>query len=368
MNTKYLGLLLVIIIIVASCKKDNTPTDVENKKQKIIAAIDSVIENSHVPGIVAGIWAPDEGIELIYAGGTSDLETNSPMNTDMIFRIGSNTKTMTNTVLLKLVDEGLISLDDKLSDYLPDFPRADEVTIEMLSNMRSGIHSYSEDTAYQQAMENNPSKVWDYDGLISYSTIDNYNFDPGSDFHYSNTNTILIGKIVEQLTGKTLKTLIDEIIIEPLGLTSTRYLSEGVELDGFHPKGYYAGQYDPSHPEYGEFFDVSWAGPAGGAVSTVRELKEYVNAMVDGTFLSAELQQKRLSELYPSIRPDMDYGLGILKYGSYYGHTGSIPGFTSLMFYSLEKNCTMIIWFNCQLLDITPASSGLPDIIQGIIY
>lgn len=99
MNTKYLGLLLFIIIIVASCKKNNTQTDVENKKQKIIAVIDSIIENTHVPGIVAGIWAPDEGIELIYAAGTSDLETNSPMNTDMIFRIGSNTKTMTNTCI-----------------------------------------------------------------------------------------------------------------------------------------------------------------------------------------------------------------------------------------------------------------------------
>jgi len=368
MNTRHLGLLLFLIIIAASCKKDSNSSEDDIKKQNIIVAIDSVAENTHVPGIVAGIWAPDEDIELLYAAGFSDLETNSLMDTDMIFRIGSNTKTMTNTVLLKLVDEGLISLDDKLSDYLPDYPRADEVTIEMLCNMRSGIHSYSEDTVYQQEMANNPSKVWDYEELITYATVDNYNFNPGTDFHYSNTNTILIGMIAEQLTGKTLKMLINEIIIEPLGLTRTKYLSEGIQLDGYHPKGYYNGQYDPSHPEYGEFFDVSWAGPAGGAVSTVRELKEYIIAMVDGTFLSDDLQQRRLNELYPCSHPNMDYGLGIFKYGSFYGHTGSIPGFTSLMFYSLEKNCTIIIWFNCQLFDITPASSGLPELIQGIIY
>lgn len=368
MKTRISGFLLLLIIIASSCKENHNPNEVDIKTQKIIAAIDSVANNTYVPGIVAGIWAPDEGIELLYASGTSDLESNSPMDTDMIFRIGSNTKTMTNTVLLKLVDDGLISLDDKLSDYLPDFPRADEVTIEMLSNMRSGIHSYSEDTVYQQIMANDPSKVWEYDELISYATVDNYNFDPGTDFHYSNSNTILIAIIEEQVTGKTLKTLIDDIIIEPLGLISTRYLPQGIELEGFHPKGYYSGQYDPSNPEFGEFFDVSWAGPAGGAVSTAKELKKYVIAMVDGTFLSDELQQKRLSELYPSIRPDMDYGLGILKYGSYYGHTGSIPGFTSLMLYSPEKNCTMIIWFNCQLFEITPASSGLPEIIEKIVF
>ena len=368
MNIRHLGLLLFIIIITFSCKKKSDPSENDNRKQNIIAAIDSVAENTHVPGIVAGIWAPDEDIELLYAVGVSDFETNAQMNTDMIFRIGSNTKTMTNTVLLTLVDDGLISLSDKLSDYLLDFPRAEEVSIEMLCNMRSGIHSYSEDSTYQQSMANNSSKVWTYNQLISYATVDNYDFDPGTDFHYSNTNTILIGIIVEQITGKTLKALIDEIIIEPLGLTSTRYYSEGVEFDGYHPKGYYNGQYDLSNPEFGEYFDVSWAGPAGGAVSTVSELKDYVIAMVDGTFLSDELQQRRLSELYPCSRPDTEYGLGILKYGSYYGHTGSIPGFTSLMFYSPEKNCTMIIWFNCQLFDITPASSGLPEIIEGIIY
>lgn len=368
MKKRHLVLLLFLISIVVSCKKNSDSDEIDIRKQKIISAIDSIVDNTHVPGIVAGIWAPDEDFELLYATGTSNLETSSQMDTDMIFRIGSNTKTMTNTVLLKLVDDGLIRLEDNLFEYLPSFPRANEVKIEMLCNMRSGIHSYSEDTAYQQIMASNPTKVWNYNELISYVTEENYDFDPGTDFHYSNTNTILIGIIVEQITGKTLKTLINEIIIEPLDLINTDYYSQGVTFDGYHPKGYYSGQYDSTNPEFGEFFDVSWAGPAGGTVSTVSELKEYVIAMVDGTFLSDELQQRRLNELYPCSRPDMDYGLGILKYGTFYGHTGSIPGFTSLMFYSPEKNCTMIIWFNCQLFDITPASSNLPKIIEDIIY
>ncbi len=92
-----------------------------------------------MPGIVAGIWAPNEGVELIYEGGYANLETKEAMGADMLFRIASNTKTFAITILLQLVDEGKLSLDDKLSQYYPDFPRGDEVTIEMLTNMRSGI-------------------------------------------------------------------------------------------------------------------------------------------------------------------------------------------------------------------------------------
>ena len=275
---------------------------------------------------------------------------------------------MTNTVLLRLVDEELVSLEDKLSVYLPDFPRAGEITIDMLCNMRSGIHNYSEDTVYQQMMVDDPARVWQYEELISFATDENYDFPPGTDFHYSNTNTILIAIIVEQMTGKTLKSLINEIIIEPLGLTSTKYYSDGVMLDGYHPTGYYSGSYDSLHPDFGEYYDVSWAGPAGGAASTAQELAQYVTALVDGTFLSDELQQRRLNELFACSRPGFDYGLGILKYNTYYGHTGSIPGFTSIMLYSPEKNCTMIIWFNCELTDLTQYSSGLPDFIDEVLF
>ena len=149
---KYLLILAPIILVVlclftftSFCDSlaDSKETG-EKIEEELKILMDSVIAESHVPGLVAGIWAPDEGVSFIYAAGVSDLETNTPMDKDMIFRIGSNTKTFTITVLLQLVDEGLINLSDSLSKYLPDYPRADEVNIEMLTNMRSGIYNYSE--------------------------------------------------------------------------------------------------------------------------------------------------------------------------------------------------------------------------------
>lgn len=368
-SKKIFNLLVVaaLIIFAISCKKDiDSPTESELIKNKIVAVLDSVLDNTHVPGIVAGIWAPNEDIELIYTGGVSDLETNAPMDADMVFRIGSNTKTMTVTILLMLVDLELVALEDTLSKYLPDFPRADEVTIEMLCNMRSGIYNYSDNLDFYNNLAQNPTHVWSFDELLSYPINNNYYFDPDSGYHYSNSNTLLIGKIIEQITNQTLKENITEKIITPLGLEKTDYFASGVDLPGYHSKAYYFQDYDPDNPEYTEYFDVSWAGPAGSAISTLDELKEYVITLVGGGFLSPELQQRRLNSMIPMENPwGVTYGIGMLEYKGFYGHNGSLPGYTSLMIHSPSKNCTIVIWYNSQLPD---NPTNLLPIIPHLIY
>ncbi len=366
---KLISLLLfgTFLIFSTACNKDvDSPPESEIIKNKITEVLDSVLANTHVPGIVAGIWAPNENIELIYTGGTSDLETGASMNADMIFRIGSNTKTMTITILLKLVDLELIALEDKLSKYLPEFPRADEVTIEMLCNMRSGIYNYSDNLDFYNMITQDPTHVWSFDELLSYPENHNYYFDPDSGYHYSNSNTVLVAKIIEQISVKPLKQHITDEIILPLGFENTEYLASGVELPGFHSKAYYFQEYSPENPEYTEHFDVSWAGPAGSAYSTLRELKEYVIRLVGGGFLSPELQHRRITSMKHMENPwGVKYGIGMLEYKGFYGHNGSLPGYTSLMIHSPSKNCTIIIWYNSQLPD-TP--TNLLTIIPHLIY
>ncbi len=366
---KIISLLVASMLLVfnLSCNNnDDSPSGAEIIENEIIASLDSVLANTHVPGIVAGVWAPNENIELIYTGGTSDLETGAPMDANMVFRIGSNTKTMTITILLKLVDSGLISLSDTLSKYIPDFPRADEVTIEMLCNMRSGIFNYSEDPEWDERLLQEPEHVWSYDELLSYAAGNEYYFDPGTGYHYSNSNTILIGKLIEQISGKSLKEWITDEIILPLGLKNTGYLLSGTELPGFHSKGYYMNKYDPESPEYTNYFDVSWAGPAGAAYATLEELKEYVIKLAGGGLLSPEMQQIRLNSMKPMENPyGVTYGIGMLEYKGFYGHNGSLPGFTSLMIHSPSRNCTIVIWYNSQLPD-TP--THLLAIIPHLIY
>ncbi|MFH1251147.1 MAG: serine hydrolase domain-containing protein [bacterium] len=336
-----------------SCEKDTTSTDTENEQliNRLEAAADSIVAHTHVPGIVALVNDNEHGIEWVYATGLSDIENNIPTNVNHTFRIGSNTKTMVGTVLLQLVDDGEISLDDKLSVYFPGYLKADSVSIRMLANMSSGIGNYTENDEWVSMILADPQRVWQPEELVDYGFSLGYYFEPGTGFHYSNTNTILLGMIIEELTGNSLQEEIEDRIFEPLDLNQTGFLTTGVSLPGTHGKGYYFGQYEPGE-ESTEFIDVSWAWAAGSTYSTVSDLQKYVERLVEGGFLSDELQEERLTDLpVVSTTPERAYGLCLLRYQSFYGHNGGIFGYTSSMVHSREHDCSVIIWYNCHLQD-----------------
>ena len=117
-----------------------------------------------------------------------------------------------------------------------------------------------------------------------------------------------------------------------------------------------------------EIMDVSWAWSAGSAYSVPRELQKYAERLVGGGFLSDSLQQKRLNDML-AITPDINYGLCLARRGSFYGHNGGMPGFTSTMYHSNNKNCTVIIYFNCDLEAPVPI---VPDMLlmrfMNILY
>ena len=348
-------LILVLFIVISSCKKSETvPSGAGLIQSDIKTLLDSIVENTGVPGLVAGVWAPNEGIDLVYSVGVADMETNEPISDQMVYRIGSETKTFTVTVLLQLVDEGLLSLDDPLSKFLPDFPRGDEVSIRYLAGMRSGIQCFMElDTFWNEAFVN-PGKNWTFDEEIALVKDLPFHFTPGTAFHYCNTNYILLGKIIEMLTGQSMEQNVKTRIIDPLELTNTSYLSSGSSIPGYHSKAYYGGEVTTDLPELSEFLDISWAGPAGCMISDIYDLKKYSKALAVGELYSSELHQQRIICNDMGIGRPLNYGLGIYESNGFYGHDGQLPGYTSLMVHSPERNCTIVVWYNCQLDNSSP--------------
>jgi D-alanyl-D-alanine carboxypeptidase len=141
------GIMLILVIgsLFSACKKDSTADPNQPLIEQMKAVTDSIVQNTEVPGIVALVVDHKRGIDWLYTAGVTDIPNNLPMNGDYTFRIGSNTKTMTVTVLLQLIDEGKLSQDDKLSKFYPDYPQSEKITIAMLMDMKSGIFNYSED-------------------------------------------------------------------------------------------------------------------------------------------------------------------------------------------------------------------------------
>ncbi|MCK9305246.1 MAG: serine hydrolase [Bacteroidales bacterium] len=344
--------LLFAIFIFISCEKGTTIDPNQLLIDQMKAATDSVIQTTRVPGIVALVVDHKRGIDWLYTSGKSDIENNLPMDGSYVFRIGSHTKTMTTTVLLQLVDEGKIALSDKLSKYYPNYPQADNITISMLLTMKSGIFSYSDDLpVFMQSMVTNPGRIWLPQELIDLGFSNDFYFEAGTNFHYSNTNTFIIGQLIEDLTGNSVETEINTRLIQPLQLSNTKFLTSGVNLPGNHGKGYEIAE--PNiYTDVTEYYDISWGWAAGSAYSTPRELQKYVERLVGGGFLSYPLQQQRLTEDFYS-HPDwwmgkISYGLGIMRCGSFYGHGGDLPGFSNCTYHSNEKDCTIIIYFNTQ--------------------
>jgi D-alanyl-D-alanine carboxypeptidase len=342
---------LLMVIFFFSCEKENATDPNQLLTGRLKAVTDSVIHNTRVPGIVALVVDHKQGIDWLYTAGVSDIPNNLPMNGDYTFRIASNTKTFTGTVLLQLVDEGKLALNDKLSKYYPEYPKADSITITMLCNMTSGIFCYTNDEMWETEVLNNPTKVWTPQELVDIAFSHDFYFEPATGWYYSNTNTIILGMLIEKLTGNTLEDEIENRIINPLQLQKTGFLTSGVELPGEHGRGYYNGEY-MENLDLTEYFDISQAWAAGSVYSAPRELQKYVETLVSGGFLSDSLQEKRLNELFMVNAMD-GYGLCLLKRGTFYGHSGSVYGFTSSMYHCNAKDCTVIVYFNCAL-DIQP--------------
>lgn len=337
--------LLISVLSFISCQKDSDIDPNQPLIDQMKYVTDSIIEHTVVPGVVALVVDHNRGIDWLYAAGLADIPNNQALNGNHTFRIGSNTKTMVVTVLLQLVDEGRLSLDDKLSDYYPDYPRSENITIAMLCNMTTGIYNYSEDESWLYQFYTNPLKAWPPEELVEIGFSHDFHFNPGTDWRYSNTNTIILGMLIEKLTGNSLQAEIHSRIVSPLQLSNTGMLTSGSGLPGVHARGYYTEEGE-EYVDVTEYFDVSWSWAAGSAYSTPRELQKYVEDMVGGSMLSGALQQKRLDDLI-AISDITGYGLGILKRDTFFGHNGALPGFSSSMYHCNVNNCTIIIYFNC---------------------
>ncbi|MCS5723463.1 beta-lactamase family protein [Herbiconiux sp. CPCC 203407] len=305
------------------------------------------------PGAIVAVQSPD-GL-FLQAYGTADPATGAPMTTDMHHRVGSISKTFTGTLLLQLVDEGEAGLDDPVSDYLEGVPNGDEVTLRMLADMSSGLASYTKDEAWQASFFGDPLKVWEPDELISTGLALPPVFAPGESFDYSNTNTLLIGKVIEKITGKTFDEVIDERIIEPLGLMNTNWPGASADFPQPHAQGFtlQGETATPDAPANATDWNPSWGWTAGELITTAADLATYARHQATGSGLvSPELQRERLT----GFDDYSGYGLAITCAGGWIGHTGELPGFNTVMLYDTANDITLITMTNSDI-----ASGDCPE-------
>ena len=182
--------------------------------------LEDLVVSMSVPSAVVLVRSSTFG-DATFEFGSPLLGGDDPPTTTDHYRIGSLTKTMTATVILQLAQEGKLSLDDPISKYRPEVPNGDAITIAQLLDMRSGLYGYDLDPVFLRAVDADPKRTWSPDDLLAIGYSKPALFAPGTAYDYSNTTYVLLGLVMEQVTGKTASELFTERLFDPLDLEDT---------------------------------------------------------------------------------------------------------------------------------------------------
>jgi D-alanyl-D-alanine carboxypeptidase len=322
------------------------------------AALKTSFKQSAAPGVVAAVQTPE--YTWIRALGGADRTSEEPMTPEVYHRIGSVTKTFTATLLLQAAGDGLLSLDDTIDQYIKGVPNGDEITLRQMSDMTSGIATYSETKRFDGDPGADPYKVWKPEELARIGIEDSPLFDPGTEFDYSNTNYVLLGLVLEQVTGKPIGELYRQRIIEPLGLKDTSFPDlADTSLPDPHAQGYtLQGQSSGEKPRDATDWNASWTWTAGIMISTVDDLLAYGRALGTGKGLLSRAQQdERIDSLVsdvppfdqPPLKGDYGYGLGLMKEHGWIGHGGLIPGYNTALYYNPDLDAVVAVEVNSDI-------------------
>jgi D-alanyl-D-alanine carboxypeptidase len=322
------------------------PLDPELGK-KLQAALDAAVASpdSNWPGAIVHVEAPGLGT-WDGATGLADVAANTAMQPQDRFRAGSLMKPLIATVILQLVEEGRLALDDRISTLLPEqvahkFANSDQITLRMLLNHTSGLPDFMEQA--KPAIVAQLDKVWDAEAFLDLAAAEPPLFAPGASERYSNTNYLLLGLIIEKVTGQPWRQEIVRRIFEPLGLQDTFLPApEETSIPGAHAHGY--ADFGSGIIDATDATNASVVGAAGGQslVTTAPDLARFLDALLAGRLfrksetLAAMLDFGKIAaDQFPPGDPLgkilIGYGLGLMEasYGSgltAIGHSGDTPG------------------------------------------
>ncbi len=304
--------------------------------------------DQNAPGI-AVLVARNGSIVFKKGYGLAHAEKGIQIKPETIFRIGSVTKQFVASAILKLKETGMLSLDDRLDKYIPDFPRGNEVSIHHLLTHTSGIRTYTSTPDFM-------SKVTQYidpDSVVSHIKTLGFSFDPGSSWEYSNSGYFLLGMILQKITGLTWGDYLEKIFFDPLGMDHTGVYSNGTVYEN-EATGY---SYGDEKASIALDWNMSRAGGAGALYSNVRDLFLWNEGIFKGGILSqasldAAFTPVRLNDgTTPAPLGNSGYGygwsIGTVRGLKEIGHSGGLNGFNTHLLRYPEQDLTVAVLCNC---------------------
>jgi len=331
MKAPHLKVFLVVLVLslglAASAAAAPGPGDVKRGLQRLVAA------EGGPPGAIATMYR-DGHLTVLRAGRSNANRPGAPKPSDHM-RIASIAKAFNGAVALHLVDEGRLGLDDTIGQRLSGMPAAwSAVTVRQMLNHTSGLPDYTQSKGFAEQAKKNPRGFVSPQKIIGWVRGEPLEFAPGSDYEYSNTDNIVVGLIVEAVTGSSYAQNLDQIVFGPAGLTQTSFPTKPALPKPFI-HGYVVEVGEPP-TDVSTFLSPSGAWASGAIVSTPRDLNAFIRADLGLGFFSRAEQEEQMrfvpgGKSSPPGPGQNAAGLALFRYttkcGTVYGHTGNFPGY-----------------------------------------
>lgn len=323
----------------------------QNLRDQIKSVVRQSLIKSQTPGAAIAIHI--NGQAFLETGvGYKDRPHEVPLSIDASFYTYSITKSLMATASLYLVSQGLLELDAPVRPYLTDFPLDTSVTLRQLLSHTGGLPDYGEVPAYSEAVKANPSSPWPAEIFLDLAQTQGLQFAPGTGWRYSNIGYLLLKHILENTTGLSIQTLLDQIILSPLSLKKTfvpTTLADSIHLT----PGYSAFLNGNELQDISQIYHPGWVAHSV-VISTAPELARIIDALFRSQILDASLVEQMSHPIqnlgkFPLFE-NLGYGLGLFvdtesPHGKVAGHTGEGPGYSAAAFHfsKLAGSSTTIV-------------------------
>ncbi len=350
-------LLSLLIVSLCFCQTGTLSAQQNDVQQKVDEYIDAYVQMNQFSG---SILIARNGHILVSKGyGYANYEFNIENTPQTKFRIGSLTKGFTALSIMQLVEHNKLSLEDKLIKFISDYPFGNEITIRNLLTMTSGIPNHTEFEDF-----NKKRRVFHYTLLQTIETFKNkpLDFNPGERFEYSNSNYILLGYIIEQVSKMSYAEYVKQNIFEPLKMKSSGFeRPEKIIKNMAH--GYY---FKNNEIENARFRDMSNAHASGALYSTIGNLYKWDRALYTEKLINKE----SIETIFTPFKDNYAFGWGVIDVFNHkmISHSGEIDGFTSNISRFIDDDICIIILSNFEHTPISRINKDLISIIFGKEY
>lgn len=332
--------LFALIAVVIAMGAAQTANAAGPSAKEITKTVSALSEKYPVRSTLYGVWV--DGRPLV-TGALGKARPGVAATKAAHFRIGNITESFTTSLLLQFVDDGLLSLDDPISRWLPDLPGAQQITVGMLARSISG---YADFVTYDKFVEQNnadPFRRWRTSELIDLAFERPTLFPPGTSWAFSDTNFLLLREILQKVGGKPVNQLLRERILDPLGLDETAMsIRPRIPTPVIH-----AYTRDRGHYEDSTRWSPSWAPGMGNMYSTLGDLGRWATALGTGSVVSPESHALQLGPQNVGLGPltqDTYYAMGSVVRDGWIFNNPQVVGYNGVVSYSLAKKTAVVVF------------------------